>query len=215
MERLKLLLKYQRDFFFVGFLFLGAIAIITWAIGFFQYGIALAGTLPILPYYSPHKYNVIAYSLFYLLFYDRRFKNLAFPYFMLCYLAQESIDNVFTTIPQLLTTSGFGFSRQPPFNGGILWIFISLALGGSILLFSWLRPELRMNHYWKWVVIGIWLWIDRSYLGSIVSATPMYSWPGYVLEICRNCSYQFMIMAVVYNECRVKKSCHSCHSDFE
>src|SRR5487761_500529 len=91
MERLKLLLKYQRDFFFVGFLFLGAIAIITWAIGFFQYGIALAGTLPILPYYSPHKYNVIAYSLFYLLFYDRRFKNLAFPYFMLCYLAQEAI----------------------------------------------------------------------------------------------------------------------------
>lgn len=188
-----------REIAFAGFMIIGTLAGITWLLGYLQYGILLAGTFPLLPYYSPHKYNIVMYSLAYCLFYDRRFRGKALAYFFMTYLFQESLDNLWVVIPFLLTSPNFnyGFANIPPYNGGILWVFIFITLIGSLTLFLILRPKVNLTSYWRIAFLFFYYWVDRGYINSIVQSLPTDPY-GYLLEILRNSTYLFLVVAIIF-----------------
>jgi len=179
-----------------GFILLLGVALLSFAWGWYYYGIVLNGTLPILPYYSPHKYNVIIYCVFFLTVFDWRYGKKAVFYFFAIYMTQEALDDIFTTVPQMLTGSNidYGFLSSPPYNGGIIWIAQVVFIATPIILFAYLRPRFEINTWYKWLMMGFWIWINRGYINQIV----IDSQTGQeIVEILRNTSGLIALIMVI------------------
>ena len=175
-----------------GFLLFITGTIISWYFFTLQNGFTLNATLYFgIPGYSPHNFDILLFSLVFLVFFRRQYGIVAIGYFLFAVCFSEVLGNA-NYYGTLITNPTLAFSNITPFQGWIYWDKIIIWWIVSLAAIILLKPKFEIKKNWQLIFPGLFLFGGTT-LMTLLST--FQEW-----ELCVNAIYLAAFLTVTHKK---------------